>query len=168
MEEVSGPPDDLAFASVKLDTREPVDCSPEVPRDEEGLRIAAPRRVLFAGVARVPLCATARFKSERKGLPHFLWDSTSLVVVAADGSELRVGPMAEPGGTPAQLEPDEPDPPPGPDDLVAAGGSVAKWANVDLVRQSGWAPRPGVIYAFIQLAGWQSNTVRVEFVAEEG
>ena len=124
---------------MRIGTREPMECSPDVPSAEEGFRITAPRRVLLSGATQVPLCATARFKSEREHLPANIWQSTAIVVVSESGEELRVGRMGMTGGSPAPvppMEPGEPGPPGDPEnDIVLEGGSFSQWANEDLVEQ---------------------------------
>jgi hypothetical protein len=166
MVEVNAPAD-VAFLRVEVGTLEPTECSPSVPRDQEGLGLSAPARWPVTA-PQLPVCAIARFKSERQGIPTFLWNSTTLVVVNADASELDAGMMGDEGGTPVPVRPDPPEPPAPPDDdeIVLSGGSYAQWANVDLFEKTGLRPRLGVVYAFITHAGWQSNTVRIELVED--
>jgi hypothetical protein len=133
----------------------------------EGLRIAAPRRVMVAPGMKVPVCAVAQFKSDRPDLPPHPWEVTTVVVSEGSRAWLRTGPVSGTRITPAPIPavPDTGPTPAGPNDLELSGGTITKYANFDLCASVPLPPESATYDVFITYGAFRSNSVRIELVA---
>ena len=153
----------MDFNAVTLGDHVPNPCTPEVPEDFQGLRIAAPETVVL-GEDQFAVCGTYRFPAEFiYSFANVHW-SIVLVAVDAETHWPFASGLLPPGATP----PVEAPPPPHQDPDWMRNHYIQRYFNVDLLR---FLPevreRSGAYYVYTLLGHRASNVVSVQLKAGE-
>lgn len=159
-------PDDRAFDKVSPGSLRAYDCSPDLDGDPafRGLRVHAPRRVLFGPgtrdplhgcFARVLLCGSYHLDANYLGLRG--WFLPALVLVAVDARTHRAFSGTMDAVADAISRPDE-----GlPDDVFARRSLIEHW-NPNLARVLSLPEAETDYFAYAMLGDHVSNVVRIE------
>lgn len=147
------------FDSIELGDHSANACTPDIPEDFVGIRIAAPDKVR-AGENSFAICGTYRFPAEYVGSFESIHGAIVLVAVDADRHVPFTCSIAIPSGMPPRTV----QPPVDPDWM--ADHFIRRYMNVDLLRFMEDLPRRTArYYVYALIEDNVSNVVTVAYEA---